>query len=188
MKLGSVKIETIRSGFLTIKKAVFSYIAAATIKPPTPIMEYMERGDAVSVLVKEQGYGGSFILVKQFRIGNYIREDQSSSYSTVAGTVDEGETDTVAAIREMLEEIGVAPKELTKLGTFYTSPGGTTERVTYFFAEVSPESEFKAQDTREVHEIVKLSESDFRDKIRKGEISSNQAVTAFLLAEELWCF
>ncbi|HEY7414936.1 MAG TPA: NUDIX hydrolase, partial [Ktedonobacteraceae bacterium] len=38
--------------------------------------------------------------------------------------------------REMIEEIGYQPDTLTPIGTFYVSPGGTSERIMLYYAEI----------------------------------------------------
>ncbi len=69
------------------------------------------------------------ILIKQFRpsIEDYIVE-------APAGIVDEGETPEEAAKRELEEEIGYIPGELTPLGEFYPTPGYSTEKMHFYVA------------------------------------------------------
>lgn len=179
------RIETAYSGFLTIKKAFFHTVdLIRKDNPPSQIMEYMERGDSVSVLVRQ---GKDFIILKQFRIGNFIREEEASVFSNVAGMVDEGETPAQAALRELQEELGVKPLRIEELGTFYPTSGGSTERMTFFFAEIHPSVEPNPQD-REIHKWLRISEKEYRTMIVKNQITSMQMATAFMLAEEKYCF
>lgn len=94
--------------------------------------EVMVRPDAVAALVydtiKEQ-----YIFVSQFRPGanKHILE-------IVAGTLDKpGEDPVLAMEREILEEIGYLTDSSEKINIFYVSPGGTTEKITVFYCEVS---------------------------------------------------
>ena len=102
-----------------------------------------ERGDAVAVLifnVKRQ----TVVLVEQFRMPALVarrRDDPQTTngwvVETVAGMIDAGETAEAAAIREAREETGYQPRRVHLIGKFFPSPGGTSERVFLYFAEVS---------------------------------------------------
>ncbi|TXK45797.1 NUDIX hydrolase [Pontibacter qinzhouensis] len=93
--------------------------------------EQFDRGDAVAALVfdtEDQQY----VLTKQFRIGS-----ETELVEIVAGMVDTGEAPEVSIAREIEEEIGYHVNHIEHLYTFYSSPGGCTERVLLYYAEVS---------------------------------------------------
>ncbi len=101
-----------------------------------------ERGDSVAVLLFNRDRG-AVVLVEQFKAPALVarrRDDPATTdgwlMETLAGMIDAGETPQVAAIRETLEETGyrIAAPEL--IGRFFASPGGTSERVFLYFAEV----------------------------------------------------
>jgi ADP-ribose pyrophosphatase len=103
----------------------------------------LERGDAVAVLLLERD-SRSVILVEQFKAPVLIgrrREDRSTTdrwiLETVAGMIDPGETAEAAVIRETQEETGYQIHEPQLIARFFSSPGGTSERVFLYFAEVS---------------------------------------------------
>lgn len=183
---GIMRIKVAYDGFLKIKEILFNQFDIIRHKPPCQTMQYMERGDSVSVLIQTAGKSGKIVLLKQFRVGPFVREGKDETYSMVAGMIDEGETPADAARREMVEEVGVHPSFLEDLGVFYTSPGGTTERTHFFYAEVHEDSVFKINDTREVLEIVTVSEREFKNMVESGEIASAQSALALFLAEEKW--
>ncbi len=54
----------------------------------------------------------------------------------VAGILEPNETPEDALRRELLEEIGYRAGGLTHIATFYVSPGGTSERIMLYYAEV----------------------------------------------------
>ena len=102
-----------------------------------------ERGDAVAVLLFN-GDRKSVVLVEQFRLPALIgrRRDQPSTddawlLEAVAGMIDGGETPEVAAAREAFEESGYRVRALEPVGRFFASPGGTSERIFLYFAEVT---------------------------------------------------
>ncbi len=102
-----------------------------------------ERGDAVAVLLFNVERK-SVVLVEQFRLPALIgrRRDHPSTdeawlLEAVAGMIDRGETPEVAAAREAFEETGYRVRALEPVGRFFTSPGGTSERIFLYFAQVA---------------------------------------------------
>jgi nudix-type nucleoside diphosphatase (YffH/AdpP family) len=98
-----------------------------------------ERGDSVAVLLLNRK-AGHVVLVDQFRAptlgkglnGGWVTE-------AMAGMIGQYETRENAATREALEETGYAIKmgDLKPLATFFSSPGGSSERIHLYYAEVS---------------------------------------------------
>lgn len=102
-----------------------------------------ERGDAVAVLLYDPA-SKEVIVLEQFRAPVLVarrRNDPQTSdgwiVEAVAGMIDEGETPEQAVIREALEETGYRIATPRAINTFFSSPGGTSERIFLFFAEVS---------------------------------------------------
>jgi len=102
-----------------------------------------ERGDAVAVLLLNVDTK-SVVLVEQFRVAVMVgrrRDDRPTTdgwiIETVAGSIDANETRAAAAIRETFEETGYQIGAPQFIGKFFTSPGGVSERVFLYFAEVT---------------------------------------------------
>jgi nudix-type nucleoside diphosphatase (YffH/AdpP family) len=94
----------------------------------------LERGDSVAALLHNVDTD-RVILVDQFRYpahanGGWIIE-------TVAGIIDPPETPDDAIRRETLEETGYRLGNIWRLATFYASPGGSSEQIHLYFAEVT---------------------------------------------------
>lgn len=104
-------------------------------QPSEPVLRSVfVSADAVSVLPYDP-VTDRVLLVEQFRIGPYMREDANPwQLEPVAGRVDEGETYTEAAIRELAEETGTSASQLIEIGGYYTSPGTLMEYLTSFVA------------------------------------------------------
>jgi ADP-ribose pyrophosphatase len=119
--------------------------------------EQFDRGTAVAALVHDTEKD-SFILTKQFRIGS-----ESELIEIVAGMIDDGEAPEISIRREIEEEIGYHVDQLEHLYTFYSSPGGTTEKVLLYFAEVSKQHADGGgkADEHEKIEIVELTANEF---------------------------
>ncbi|HEY4651029.1 MAG TPA: NUDIX hydrolase [Pontibacter sp.] len=115
--------------------------------------EQFDRGTAVAALVHDTEKD-SYILTKQYRIGS-----ESELVEIVAGMVDAGEDPKESIKREIEEEIGYHVDQLEHLYTFYSSPGGTTEKVLLYFAEVSRQHSNGGgkADEHEMIEIVELT-------------------------------
>ena len=82
-----------------------------------------------SVLVVPVTGDNRVVLVNQYRhpTGRFILE-------LPAGKVEEGESPTEAAIRELAEETGFRAGNLLKFGEFFLAPGYSTELMTGFVA------------------------------------------------------
>lgn len=80
-----------------------------------------------SVVLLPQPSPGEIVLVKQYRhaIHRWIWE-------VPAGTLKPGEDTEAAAIRECEEEIGLFPTSVTRLATFYPTPGFCDETMAFF--------------------------------------------------------
>jgi ADP-ribose pyrophosphatase len=95
----------------------------------------IERGDSAAAIVTNDDTG-KIVLVEQFRYPTLSRGD-GWIVETVAGMVEEGESAEDAIVREVREEIGYATRSLQRIGTFYVSPGASSERVTLYWARVA---------------------------------------------------
>jgi len=74
------------------------------------------------------------LLVEQARVGPRLRHDPNPwMLEPVAGIVDARETPQTAALRECAEEAGLTIRRLEAAGSFYVSPGASTD---YFYTYV----------------------------------------------------
>jgi len=99
------------------------------------IREHLERGDAAAVLLYDKA-SDEVLLIEQFRIGPAVREDEAWLIEVVAGMIDPGETAEEAARREAVEEAGFEPFELHHLTRYYSTPGGSSERIDLYLGLV----------------------------------------------------
>jgi GDP-mannose pyrophosphatase NudK len=75
-------------------------------------------------------------LVKQFRAGAYLSDGALATVEVCAGMLD-GDPPETCAIREALEETGIAITEPTYAFDAYMSPGGMSEKIACFVARYS---------------------------------------------------
>jgi len=94
--------------------------------------EVMRRKNAVAALVYNTETQ-KYIFVSQFRPGT-----GGDIIEIPAGVLDHaGEDPRDAMIREIEEEIGYGVDKITLIDEGFVSPGGTTEMISVYFAEVS---------------------------------------------------
>ena len=72
-------------------------------------------------------------LVKQFRAGAYLSDGALATIEACAGMLD-GDEPAACAVREALEETGIAITEPVHAFDGYMSPGGMTEKIACFVA------------------------------------------------------
>lgn len=121
-------------GFLKVDEATVSYekLDGSMSKPVK--RQSQERGDSVAVLLLDRSTQ-ELILVRQFRYP-MLRHGEPWLLEMVAGMIDESETPEIAARREVFEEVRAEPLDLQPIGSFYGSPGGLSEKIYLFYAEV----------------------------------------------------
>jgi nudix-type nucleoside diphosphatase (YffH/AdpP family) len=122
-------------GFFKIDEAEVSFERFdGEMSPPVKRLCF-ERGDSVAAVVHDRD-SGTVILVEQFKYPTYER-GPGWIIETVAGVVESGESPESAVRREVLEEVGYEIEALEPIATFYVSPGGSSERILLFYAEVA---------------------------------------------------
>jgi ADP-ribose pyrophosphatase len=95
------------------------------------VRELFERGDASGVLLYDPQIR-SVALLEQFRIGALEEPDGPWLYEIVAGVIEAGHTAEQTAIKECLEETGVVLGELIPIHSYFSSPGGSSEKLHLF--------------------------------------------------------
>jgi ADP-ribose pyrophosphatase len=95
----------------------------------------LERGDSVAVLLHDPE-ADAILLCEQFRAAT-LEKDSGWIVEVPAGILESGEDPEECARREASEETGYAPRALERIACVYLSPGGSTERIHLYYAEVS---------------------------------------------------
>ncbi len=96
-----------------------------------------ERGDSVGIMLYNVDTK-SVVAVNQFRaatLGKGI--DHGWVTEASAGMIDRDESAQTTAIREALEETGYEIHAVKPIAKFFASPGGTSECIYLFYAEVA---------------------------------------------------
>jgi nudix-type nucleoside diphosphatase (YffH/AdpP family) len=129
-------------GFFKIEEVAVSHERPDGTMSPEESRLVFERGDAAAiVLLNVDSF--SVVVVEQFRVPPLVARRRSDPNTTngwiteaIAGMVDENETPEQTIIRETMEETGYHISNPTLITRFFSSPGGTSERIFLYFAEV----------------------------------------------------
>jgi ADP-ribose pyrophosphatase len=97
--------------------------------------ELFVRGNCVAVLLYDPRTD-KLVLIEQFRAGAILNPDRAWLVEIVAGAIGEGETAEEVAYRETMEEAGCVIEQIKVINEFYTTPGGSSERITMFCGKV----------------------------------------------------
>jgi len=151
--------------------------------------EHLERGDAVAVLLYDPDKD-TVLLIEQFRIGPAVRgaieEKDAWLIEIVAGMVDKGEDPETCARRECIEEAGYEPEILQPLGSYYATPGGSSERIYLYKGEVDADKPCgSGGGLDEEHEDIRtqwVSRKQAMQWMNEGRINSAPPLLALLLA------
>ena len=93
------------------------------------------RGDSVAILILEKDTE-SILLTKQFRYPT-TQHGHGWLHEIPAGSIEEDECPLTCITRETEEETGYKVFQPEQIFSFYTSPGGATEKCYLFYTEVS---------------------------------------------------
>jgi nudix-type nucleoside diphosphatase (YffH/AdpP family) len=144
------------------------------------VREVFERGDAVGVLLFDRDER-KVLVVKQFRLPTVIRHTGNGQIEeTVAGEIGAGKTPKDTAIEITLRETGYRITDPEPIAEFFSSPGGTSERIHLFFAEVCKADRPSDSGKKQTDDIVvvEYSVKDFTDKLRRREFTDPKLVIA----------
>jgi len=151
----------------------------------TIVREHLERGDAVAVLLYDPRLD-EVLLIRQFRIGPAVRQEDPWLVEIVAGMIDAGELPEQAGIREAAEETGYRPARLRHLGRYYSTPGGSSERIDLYFGEIDKHDSTGdgggMDHEQEDIESFWLSRTEAMRWLAEGRINSGAPMLALLLA------
>jgi ADP-ribose pyrophosphatase len=140
----------------------------------------LNRGDSAAVVMVDPA-AGTVILTEQFRYPTYGRTS-GWILEIPAGTVEDDEAHDPAQTlrREVMEEIGYTVRQVRHVYTFYVSPGGTSERILLYYAQVSPKDQTsrggglisEGEDIR----ILRLPVDAALSKLTAGEITDAKTI------------
>jgi nudix-type nucleoside diphosphatase (YffH/AdpP family) len=124
------RVDTLYSGFLRLLKLAIERPDGSGLQ-----REVEDHGDAVAVLPYDPA-NRQALLARQFRAPVLHVAGLADILEAPAGMLDEDDAEACAR-REAMEEIGLRLGPLERVGSFFSSPGVSTERHHLFLAPFS---------------------------------------------------
>ncbi|MGB5445728.1 MAG: ADP-ribose diphosphatase [Psychromonas sp.] len=159
----------------TLKHKLFSGGWSPEIK-----LEFFERGHA-AVLLPYDVKNDTVVLIEQFRFGAVGAGKSPWLLELVAGMIEQDETAEDVAKREALEEAGLTVNSCQFMLNYLVSPGGTTEQIDLFIANVDSSNvgglyglEHEGEDIR-VHVVPRETAYQW---VKEGKIYNAAAIIA----------
>lgn len=132
--------QRLHDGFYAFDRLVIRHELFGGGWTPPLRRELLVQRDAVAVLPYDP-VRDRVVLIEQFRVGAIDAEERPWLLEAVAGLREPGESPEEVARRELREEAGLVAGRLEFVGRYRSSPGGTSELVDVFVAEVqAPET------------------------------------------------
>jgi ADP-ribose pyrophosphatase len=132
-------------------------------------------GGAVVVPVTDDG---KIVMVTQHRfpVNQILLE-------LPAGKLSVGEDPFVCAVRELEEETGYKSDNVTELGSIYTTPGYSTEKLWIYLAKDLKPGNHHREEGEFGMEVFELSLKEVEEKIYNGEIVDGKTICGIFLAK-----
>lgn len=101
-----------------------------------------------------------------------------------AGTLEDGEDPALCATRELKEETGYSALDWRALGSFYSSPGFCTEKMTLYLAQQLTAGSAAPEDD-ELLQVERIPFAEALAKIERGEIVDAKTMVGILRVARL---
>lgn len=146
-----------------------------------------DRGDAVAAVVYDRDTD-ALLFTEQFRYSAFKRSGASTILEIMAGMVASDESHQDCLLREMDEELGVSPSKLRYIGSYFLSPGGSSERIHIYFVEVGERigNGGGLAEEKEDIRVVLMPVRDVEKKLSNGGFNDAKTQLGLLMSRELW--
>lgn len=148
--------EVMYQGFFRLERYHLRHQRYAGGWTDTIRREMFERGHAVAILPYDPRRD-AVVMLEQFRPGALDAPGGPWLKEFPAGMIEPGEAVEDVARREMHEEAGLVPARLEYITRFWVSPGGTTESLYLYYAEVDSEGVGGLHGLEHEHEDIRVS-------------------------------
>ncbi|WP_317045265.1 NUDIX hydrolase [Formosa algae] len=146
------------------------------------VRECLDRGNAIAIILVEKDTD-SVLLINQFRYPTITHPGYDGwLIEIVAGCMEADEDPIECAKREVEEEIGYTIANMESMGEYYSSPGGSSERVHGFYAEVnSTDKKFKGgglDAEQEDIQLIKFPISEIKNALKANTFKDAKTIIA----------
>ncbi len=173
-------VTTVYKGYFRIDRYLIRHRTYAGGWTGTISREIFERGHAVGVLPYDPVLD-RVVLIEQYRTGALAAGRDPWLVEIVAGMIEEGETPEDVAQRETHEEAGGDILDLVPINDILVTPGGSSESIKLYCAQVDSSSMGGLHGLEEENEDIRvftLSVDEALDWLKAGRISNAIAVIA----------
>ena len=143
----------------------------------TAYREVVEHPGGVCVLPVDAD--GNAWCVRQFRYPS-----RRHLLEAPAGKLEPGEDPLSCAVRELSEETGFTAGRMVSLGSYYTSPGFSTERL-YLYLALGLHPGKSHPDEGEFLNVEKIPFKKLTEMVMNDEIDDGKTIAAVLKAEKI---
>jgi ADP-ribose pyrophosphatase len=147
-----------------------------------------ERGDAAAAILFNRD-NQKVLLVEQFRYPTY-EKGPGRVKEVVAGVIKPGEGPEEAMRREIEEEVGYRVQQLRPIATFFVSPGGSSERIFLYYAEVGDGDRVSAGgglvDENEDILLIEYSRAELLQALASGQFQDAKTLIAVQWLQLQW--
>ena len=151
-----------------------------------------ERGDAAAVLLYNEETH-MVVMVNQFKVPSLVGRRRDNPLTTdgwvtetVAGMIEKSETPEDAVIRETLEETGYKIRDPELICRFFSSPGGTSERIFLYFAKITDADKISkggGVDGEDIKVVTKSANELFNELAKKQIDDPKLVIAAYWLQD-----
>jgi ADP-ribose pyrophosphatase len=161
-------------GFFSLRKLKFRHtlFGGGWSEPLT--RELFHRSSCVAV-VPYDPVRDTVVLIEQFRVGAMKAHADPWLLEIVAGAIEAGESPDEVAHRETWEEAGCTIRELIRIGAFFTTPGGCSEKIDLYCGIVDTDGVGGVHGLAEEHEDIRVDVVSFDEAmalLNQGRIES----------------
>jgi len=128
-----VSKETVYDGFFKMFKYRLRHRTFAGDWSAEMSRELFERGEAAAAVVYDP-YNDLIGLIEQFRVGALESEFGPWCLEVVAGMTEPNESPEALIRRELEEEAGISDADVLAISSYYSTPGGCSEKIHLFCA------------------------------------------------------
>lgn len=168
--------KLLSDNWYVLKRFTFNYLGKDG-RWSTQQREAYDRGNGATILLHNP-QTDMVILTRQFRLPTFVNGNPSGMLiETCAGLLDNDDPET-AIIRETEEETGYRIQSVQKIMEAYMSPGSVTEKLFFYIAQYTTDTERSAGGGIEEEEIDIL-EIPFTEAIammERGEIMDGKTI------------
>ncbi len=173
--------KLLSDNWYVLKRYTFNYLGKNG-QWTTQQREAYDRGNGATILLHNP-QTDTVILTRQFRLPTFVNgncdggPDSGMLIEACAGLLDNDEPET-AVIREMEEETGYRIQSVEKVMEAYMSPGSVTEKLFFYLAEYTADTDRNAGGGIDEEEIdtIEMPLSQAVDMMKSGQIKDGKTI------------